>query len=58
MVREDNWKARKLYERVGFVPEATLIDEYVHPQTQQFINMIRMYQLRPDYTSSVSSFPL
>lgn len=47
MVREDNLRARKLYEKAGLKKEALLIDEYVDPRSRKFINMIRMCRINP-----------
>lgn len=45
MVRADNLKAQKLYKKNGFLIEGTLVQEYIDPQTKEFLDMIRMYQL-------------
>ena len=47
MVRADNTRARKLYKKSGLKDEAVLVDEYVDPQRNEFIDMIRMYKLNP-----------
>jgi len=45
IVREDNTRARRLYEKVGLKKEALLIDEYVDPARGKFINMVRMCRI-------------
>lgn len=49
MLKTDNIKGLKLYYSLGFTKEATLIDEYVDPVTNQYIDMIRLFKVNPDH---------
>jgi RimJ/RimL family protein N-acetyltransferase len=47
MVRKDNLRARALYKKAKLREEAVLVDEYVDPATNRFIDMIRMFRINP-----------